>query len=279
MDRRLLLLLVVLSSISACRKLEESDSISDGSKEEDRLIDSGLKGPSSKESAVSDPKFTDKEIDENTDIAIFLKRYSPTKGRDKIQKALGRSNDRVKLAQGLLNNYSGGNPSEAASILSMTMWQWPGDFTAAIIGGDRLNPSEQELAITSHASVQEMRKNVKGLKQMYSELRPGAIRERVAGNMAYLNFKEGGIESALASISNLDFTPEKHRGLDHVLSQVQFEFMRREISGSQGKPTEVNFSSDDIPLVKEYIEEWENSESINKRLVELKALSEGSWKW
>jgi|GEM_PF-3141306 len=267
MDHRLLLLLAILLLIPACRESEEGHSVSDDHKKVDGLVD-----PESGRLGLSDRvalglENADDEVDEDTDLAIFLEQYSPTEGRKRLRRAFGKSADRVKLAQDLLYNYSGEDPARGANVLSMTMRQWSGEFASAIMGSQKMDPSMKEKMISIHSSVQSAQKNEKALSDMYAVLDPGGNRSRVAGHIASLSYQVGGgIRPALTTISGLDFQPEKDQAISFVLQQVHSQLAVEKFSSSSERPVGIAFTKDDRQLVEEFIKEWEQAGEIQDKL-------------
>jgi hypothetical protein len=273
MNHRLLLSLVVLFSVPACRDSEGGDPTRDDNKKVDlKSGNLGLRDP-----AALGLGNADEVVDEKTDLAIFMQGRSSNEVRNKLRKSLAKSTDRVKLAQDLLSNYSDeDDPARGANLLSMTMRQWSGEFALAISRAELLEPSVKETMISIHSSAQVARKNEKGLRDMYSALDPGVNRTRVAASIARLSYKQGGIKSSLSSISTLDFQPERIQALDDILSHASSQLASEKISGSSGQPAEVTFTSDDRQLVEKFVEGWEHTGNIQNRLDSIELLQSSS---
>jgi len=206
------------------------------------------------------------EVNEKTDLATFLEECSPSEGRSRLKKAFARSSDRVRLAENLLRNYSGEDPARGASVLSMVMRQWAGEFASAVMGSKELHPSIQEKMISTHSSAQTALKNEKGLGDMYLVLEPGVIRSSVAGKIARLSYEKSGIESALMKVSDFDYQPERIQGIESILSQVHSRYVAAKLSGSPENSTKGAFTRDDGQLVERFITEWDHTETLHERL-------------
>ncbi len=277
-----ILWIAILFLIPACREAEVGEDESDRDIALDRFTGSESGGDLLKDPEVLNLENLGNEgekgveVNEMTDLATFLEEYSPSEGRSRLKKAFARSPDRVKLAEYLLKNYSGEDPAKGASVLSMVMRQWSGEFAAAVMGSKELHPSIQEKMISTHSSAQTALKNEKGLGSMYSVLEPGAIRSGVAGKIARLRYEKGGVESALMKISDFSFQPERIQGVESILSQVHSQYVAAKLSGSPKNSTEVAFTSDDRLLVERFITEWDHTENLHWRLNEIEKYQSAS---
>jgi hypothetical protein len=253
MNLRLALLSAILLTIPACRESTNSDTADEGGQIADPLVNNALRN-------------ADKQtkVEQITDLYVFLSKHSPSEGRNRLRKILERSPDKPQLAEELLTGYSGEDLDQGVNALSMAMYKWPDEYAKAIIRTSRLHPSTQERAITTHASVQEIKGNEKGLHAMYMALEPGGIRTRIAENMTTLSYKKGGMKAALNTVSDLSFQPEKDDALDQVLSQILGKIVFG--SQSQDKPEAIAFSDDDYRQVENFTAEWERAEEIRDYL-------------
>lgn len=257
---------VLLLAITACRESTEDEAKGSIRSEESRLVDRAYGVRSfdeskslNSESAVS-VKSDEEMVREIKDFSKFVNKYTDSEGSRRLKNILANSPDRVKLVTKLMKNYSGEYPARGASVLSMAMREWPGEYTSAVMKG--LDPSLQKRMISTHAAVQQIQGGEDGLRAMYMALESGEIRNEVAQYMAIHGYEKNGIDGALATISNLQFQPEKNQAILQVLSKINSKII---FSGLMGKMSEkVAFSSESYQQIEKFTDGWQNAKGIRE---------------